>query len=555
MALQNDANKQQTQKRILIATVLSFAFFIAYDFLYLQPKQELVNQANAQNAKASVQTEQTSQNPTPNSISNTSAPQSTQQNQAANSAPSANVSANGIVATVTTKRNIIQIDSLGRMTQVTLQEHQYKTGDGQQINLFDANQLKPLEVRFSNRTINDEAFKVNVIASSSIVDATENATILTLTQKLTDTTLTKVIKFYPDGNYDIDVNATNGVEFFITPGFRPNVLADMYADHGALLSLADGTLNIIEDEDMDNAVEIVGVNVTSAFDRYYATALYNYDTSMFVSVMKDANDSPQMFIHAKDTISLKGYVGPKEYKTINALDERLTSIIEYGWFTFIAKPMFTMLQFIHDYVGNWGWSIVFITIAIKLILFPLSHKGMVSMNRLKELAPKVKAIQEKYKSDKQKASMHMMELYKKEGANPMGGCLPVILQIPVFFAIYRVLLNAIELKGAPWMLWIQDLGEMDPYFILPILMGATMFFQQKITPNTMADPMQQKLFQFLPVVFTFFFLWFPAGLTLYWFINNLFTIAQQYYVNVIFKNAAAKRHEKHEAEKSHTKKK
>ena len=150
--------------------------------------------------------------------------------------------------------------------------------------------------------------------------------------------------------------------------------------------------------------------------------------------------------------------------------------------------------------------------------------------------------------------MHMMELYKKEGANPMGGCLPIILQIPVFFAIYRVLLNSIELKGAEWMLWIDDLGAMDPYFVLPILMGATMYFQQKITPNTMADPMQQKMFQLLPVVFTFFFLWFPAGLTLYWFVNNLFTIGQQYYVNTIFKNARIERHEKHVEEKTHNKK-
>ena len=143
----------------------------------------------------------------------------------------------------------------------------------------------------------------------------------------------------------------------------------------------------------------------------------------------------------------------------------------------------------------------------------------------------------------------MMELYKKEGANPMGGCLPIILQIPVFFAIYRVLLNAIELKGAEWILWIEDLAEMDPYFILPILMGATMFLQQQITPNTLQDELQKKMFQWLPVIFTFFFLWFPAGLTLYWFINNLFTVGQQYYVNQLFEKAKEERHEAHVAKK------
>lgn len=227
-------------------------------------------------------------------------------------------------------------------------------------------------------------------------------------------------------------------------------------------------------------------------------------------------------------------MGPKNYKDLEALNPQLIDVIDYGWFTFIAKPMFVLLQFLQGYIGNWGWTIVVLTILIKLVLYPLSYKGMMSMQKLKDLAPKMKDIQNKYKGDKQKQSMAMMELYKKHGANPMGGCLPLLLQIPVFFAIYRVLINAIELKGAPWILWIHDLAEMDPYFVLPILMGATMYIQQKITPNTMQDEMQKKIFQLLPIVFTFFFLWFPAGLTLYWFVNNLFTIAQQYTINRIF---------------------
>jgi len=540
-------NKEQTQKRILMATVLSFAFFIAYDFLYLQPKQELVNQANAQNA-AKIETQAGTGTTSAPKIDQNSAPVSATKAMT-NTAPSV-VTTRGIISTIETAKNTIQIDNLGRIHQVTLKDEQYTTDEGERIKLFNLNQLKPLEVRFADRRINEEAFNVPVIASTAIVNATQKTTELVLTQKLSDTTLTKILTIYPEGHYDITVNATNNADFFITTGFRPDVLADMYADHGALLSLSDETLNIIEDEDMDKSVEFVGVNAASAFDRYYATVLYNYEKSMAISVMMDSDESPQIFIHGNDNISLSGYIGPKEYNILNALDSRLTVVIEYGWFTFIAKPMFILLQFMHDYVGNWGWTIVLVTILIKLVLFPLSHKGMVSMNRLKELSPKVKAIQEKYKNDKQKASMHMMELYKKEGANPMGGCLPIILQIPVFFAIYRVLLNSIELKGAEWILWIDDLGVMDPYFILPILMGATMYLQQKITPNTMADPMQQKIFQFLPVIFTFFFLWFPAGLTLYWFINNLFTIAQQYYVNTIFKNARLARQEKHEEEKN-----
>jgi YidC/Oxa1 family membrane protein insertase len=212
--------------------------------------------------------------------------------------------------------------------------------------------------------------------------------------------------------------------------------------------------------------------------------------------------------------------------------------------------MFLLLKYFFGFIGNWGWTIVLVTVLIKLVLYPLAYKGMVSMNKLKEFAPKIKEIQEKYKEDKKKSGAKMMEFYKKEGVNPMGGCFPILLQIPVFFAIYRVLLNSIELKGSPWILWIDDLAVMDPWYVLPILMGATMYIQQKITPNQMQDEMQKKIFQFLPVIFTFFFLWFPAGLTLYWFINNLFTIGQQFYINKLFEKNRVKRHEEHLSHKT-----
>jgi len=216
------------------------------------------------------------------------------------------------------------------------------------------------------------------------------------------------------------------------------------------------------------------------------------------------------------------------------IDERLTDIVEYGFITFMAKPLFLLLQIFYSWTGNWGWSIVLMTILIRLVLFPLTYKGMVSMNKLKALSPKIKELQAKYKGDKQKLNTKMMELYKKHGANPMGGCLPILLQIPVFFAIYRVLQNAIELKASPWIFWVEDLSIMDPYFILPVAMGVTMFLHQRITPTNFTDPMQEKIMKFLPIIFTFFFMTFPAGLTLYWFINNLFSIGQQYYVNSLF---------------------
>ena len=544
MKKNTDLTKQDSQKRIFIAMLLSFVFFIGYDYLYIQPQQEVYEK---QQASAQVlDTTKSTQNSAPQSSTNKLSP-----NNAV--APTVILDSSDIVTTITTKKNIIKIDSFGRIAQVTLLDKQYIDENGDKIKLFAVDQLRPLEVRFSNRDINNEAFKVNVVSSSSKLDARLKIQTLTLTQTMSNTTLVKTLKFYPDGHYDINIKATNGVEFFVTPGFRPNVIADVYADHGALLKMNDGTLTIVEDEDLDKTVHFNGIKFASAFDRYYATILYNFNRSLEVSLMPNNNESPQIFIHAKDSINLSGYVGPKSHKELEALNKELTDTIEYGWFTFLAKPMFLLLQFMHDYIGNWGWTIVLVTVLIKLVLYPLSYKGMVSMNKLKELAPKVKEIQEKYKHDKQKSGAKMMEFYKREEVNPMGGCLPMLLQIPVFFSIYRVLLNSIELKGSEWILWINDLASMDPYYVLPILMGITMYLQQLITPNQMQDELQKKLFQFLPVIFTFFFLWFPAGLTLYWFINNLFTIGQQYYVNTLFTKAKIVRHEEHLNHKHNTK--
>ena len=521
------------QKRMLIMTLVVFVFFIAYEFLVLKPQQEakaaLVKQEQVQkqnaapDVNASTQMVSTDVNGNPIDMS-----------KSLDALSAKAIASSQIVSVIKTAKNIIEIDTLGRIAQVTLLEEKYKDENASQIKLFEANQLRPLEVRFADINLNTEAFKVPAVASLSNVDATTSTQELVLTQTLSGTVLTKKFTIYPDGHYDLSVNATNDKQFFITNGFRPNVLADMYAVHGFISKLNDNTLKTIEDGDLDKNENITGVKFISNFDRYYATVIYNFEKSLSISLMPDSESNPQAFIHGGSNITFSGFVGPKNHRDLDALNPELIDVIDYGWFTFIAKPMFLLLQFIQGYVGNWGWTIVILTILIKLVLFPLSFKGMVSMQKLKDLAPKMKEIQAKYKDDKQKQSMHMMELYKKHGANPMGGCLPLLLQIPVFFAIYRVLINAIELKGAEWIFWIHDLAEMDPYFVLPILMGATMYIQQKITPNTMQDEMQKKIFQLLPIVFTFFFLWFPAGLTLYWFVNNLFTIAQQYTINRIF---------------------
>ena len=223
------------------------------------------------------------------------------------------------------------------------------------------------------------------------------------------------------------------------------------------------------------------------------------------------------------------YAGPKSQGVLKELSPGLELTVDYGILWFIAQPIFWLLQHIHSLVGNWGWSIIFLTMLIKGIFFPLSAASYKSMARMRAVAPKLAALKEQFGDDRQKMSQAMMELYKKEKINPLGGCLPILVQMPVFLSLYWVLLESVEMRQAPFMLWITDLSIKDPFFILPIIMGATMFIQQRLNP-TPPDPMQAKVMKLMPIIFTFFFLWFPAGLVLYWVVNNCLSIAQQWYI-------------------------
>lgn len=223
------------------------------------------------------------------------------------------------------------------------------------------------------------------------------------------------------------------------------------------------------------------------------------------------------------------YAGPKIQERLAELAPHLELTVDYGILTVIAKPLFWLLDSIHDFIGNWGWSIVILTILIKAVFFKLSETSYRSMANMRRLAPKLSALKERYGSDRQKLNQAMMEMYKKEKINPLGGCLPILVQIPVFIALYWVLLESVELRQAPFMLWIQDLSIPDPYYVMPIIMGATMFIQMKLNPAP-PDPIQARVMMALPFVFTVFFLWFPAGLVLYWVVNNILSIAQQYVI-------------------------
>lgn len=228
-------------------------------------------------------------------------------------------------------------------------------------------------------------------------------------------------------------------------------------------------------------------------------------------------------------LNFKFYVGPKIQNDLANIAQGLDLTVDYGWFWFIAQPLFWLLKFIHSILGNWGWAIIFLTIIVKGAFYHLSAASYKSMAEMKRLQPRLQALKERYGDDKTALNQAMMDMYKKEKINPLGGCLPILIQLPVFIALYWVLIESVEMRHAPFMLWLNNLSAADPYFVLPLLMGATMLIQHKLNPST-GDPIQEKVMLMLPIMFTFFFAFFPAGLVLYWTVSNILSIAQQWYI-------------------------
>ncbi len=234
-------------------------------------------------------------------------------------------------------------------------------------------------------------------------------------------------------------------------------------------------------------------------------------------------------VGADGTSKISLYAGPQEQDKLEQVAPGLDLVVDYGWLTVIAAPLFWVLGAIHKLVGNWGWAIIGLTLLLKLAFFPLSAASYKSMAKMRVLTPKLMKLKEAYGDDKQRLNQEMMALYKREKVNPLGGCLPVLVQIPVFIALYWVLLGTVEMRNAPWLGWITDLSVKDPYYVLPLIMGATMFIQTKLNP-TPPDPIQAKVMLFMPIMFTGMFLFFPAGLVLYWTVNNILSIAQQWQI-------------------------
>jgi len=512
-------------QRLIVAVVLSVVFFIIYTAIF-PPKKPVAN--DTKNTVTSTSQQKTGKQETKN-IEDIVGHKVSEADRAV-------VGSSSDILTVQNKNFILKMDTLGRISSKVLLETKFNDKDGNQQQLVSLTKTKPLFIRFLDESLNKEALKVPYVSSVKNVTLQGKPQKVVLTQKLSKLTVTKELTFYPDGHYDVKISLSKDKRYFIYLGQHPKSSKRTIAAAGAMIYTQDGVAHIIENGDAEGRQIFSGVEFISSFNQYTATILYGFPKNTNIIVEADRDEDPVVYFDGLQTMQFNGYIGEKNFELLKSIKPILTNAIEYGWFTFVSKPLFAFLSWLHGIFGNWGWAIIALTLIVRVVLYPLTYKGMMSMQRMKEIAPKVKELQAKYKGDPQRMNAAVMDLYKKHNANPLGGCLPMILQIPIFFAIYRVLLNAVELQGAPWILWIDNLAQMDPYYVLPILMGGSMFLQQRMSPNNITDPMQEKIFKYLPVVFTFFFMTFPAGLVLYWVVNNLFSILQQFIVNQQFQN-------------------
>jgi len=515
-------DKLSPNQRLAVAVVLSVIFFVGYTAIFppVQPQES---------TQMPVQKESAQKSSMPQAeVGHSVSPQET----------AADISAQNTILTVKNDKFILKMDTLGRIASKELLEDKFRDANNKHAQIIQQSGAKPLYIRFVDEALNAEASKTPYTASTSEIILNGKAEHVRLTQKLSTLTVTKDLVFYADGHYDADISLSQDKRHYIYVGKRPKVneKEQMMTAKGVLVYTDDKKLTIIEDGDVEGRKTFTGVELVASFDQYTTSMMYGFSKDTNIIIDRDNEDNPVAYFDALQTMKFHGYVGQKEYQTLHNIKPVLTHVIEYGWFTFASEPMFLVLSWLHSIFGNWGWAIVGLTALIRMILYPLTYKGMMSMQKMKQLTPKLKELKEKYKKDPQRLNAATMDMYKKHGANPLGGCLPMLLQIPVFYAIYRLLLNSVELQGAPWILWVQDLSRMDPYYVLPLLMGASMFLQQRLTPTNFTDPMQEKIMKYLPVIFTFFFVTFPSGLVLYWFVNNLFSIAQQFVVNQQFKN-------------------
>ena len=553
------------EKRVVIFLVLSLAIILGYDVLLKQmgwlpeppPAQESVVPGSSSSERDPAPALVTGKEDGPSSTGLSIPTQSAKKSDAV----SADMSSSSSEQTVTVETDLVRVALSNRGGVIRSWElKRYHTAPPEEkpVQLvYQTGKFRgPLSITTANadieKTIREGLFTIEKDFTS--LDASHPVGHLTMQFHDPDTHLgvEKRLIFHHD-SYVVDVSvATEGITEPYTIGLGTNFGIVEWGDGFIGLigsaSLVDGK---VEKETPDTELERKGaVQWVALQDKYFISVLMpKQATAALVKKEGDKVVSAGVRIAAPGAaspVSLQLYAGPKEYDTLRSLNVGLEDTIDFGWFIFgswtvvkaVAKPIFYVLRFIHDYTYNYGVTIILLTMAIKLLFVPLQYKSYKSMKMMQLIQPKVAAVQEKFKDDRDRLNKELIKLYRDQKVNPVGGCLPMVLQMPVFVALFNILYMTIDLRQAPFMLWITDLSVQDPYYVLPVIMGATMVIQQKITPTTM-DPTQAKIMLVLPVFMTFLFVNFPAGLVLYWLTNNILTISQQVFTDrFLFRNKA-----------------
>ncbi len=410
---------------------------------------------------------------------------------------------------------------------------QYKDKDGMSISLQKGQSAFPPLGIGSQNDFNLSKVTFTVSGKDINLDKDNNSGTVVFEHATSQYSIRRTYTFYY-GSYRLDLKdeVTGLPEYWITLGADFGIYdkKDTSAHLGPVI-LKDSDRIELEAKKLKEVVTYQGgLKWIAQEDKYFFAGIVPVTPMAEAKVWKIQDDTSVVAFKGKSGVNnFLVYAGPKEHDRLKLLNVGLEHIIDFGFFSIISRPLFWLLKIFNQFIGNYGWAIILLTIVTRIPFIPLINKSQQSMKKMQEIQPRLAELKEKYKKDQKRLQQETMELYKKYKVNPLGGCLPMLLQIPVFFALYKILSIAIELRGAPFMLWITDLSVKDPYYILPIVMGVTMVLQQRMTPAT--DPKQQKIMMIMPVVFTFMFLSFASGLVLYWLVNNILSIVQQFYVN------------------------
>lgn len=526
------------EKKTILAVVLSLAVVLGWNFWYYHRYKGTLeaNLMAAEQQKAAK--EAPPANAPPPAAAATSAGAADPMG-----AISAEQPVNARTVVVDTGVTHITLSNEGGVIQ-SLQLAKFTDDTGNTIDLVDQKSpLKPLSLKFATteatQKINKTLFATDAPESITLTPEKPDATVVFHLSLDNGVVITKKLAF-SHGSYTVGIDTAvtlpggdvTGSSFGLAwSGLGGD--KDTISYHGPVV-LVDGKRlanapKANEPKDYDGKIlwsGLTGKYFCTAFlldaEKSKVTTTQPYEKGYEITVQLPSNAG-------SNKLSL--YAGPKDHAALDKAGHELDRIINYGWFDIIAKPLYMALLWLNGFVGNYGWSVIILTILVKTIFWPMTQSSFRSMEKMRAVQPQLKKLQERYKNDKAKLNEEMIALYREHQINPLSGCLPIVLQIPVFVALYKVLLESIELKGAPFMLWIHDLSMKDPYYVFPVLMGISMFVQQKMSPAS-TDPVQRNIMLILPVIFTVMFINFPAGLVVYWLVNNLLSILQQYIIRL-----------------------